>query len=172
MMNRFVLLKIMVLSSLIIGVFNLAACGGGSSATHSNTPVTVKLASKDTNGVPSNNLIGLSVTLQLSPGVTIATDAGGSVMASELIPSGKTANNAAAIPPEMVVYKAATPGSGGSISFVLVSTDPSGFSTGEFASLTVIMPSGMVPSSALSVSEFKPIDTRAKAVQGLSLLIQ
>lgn len=148
----------------------LSACGGGGgAATNATTPtsksVAVKLASS---GTLTGKLSGLQVTVTLPVGVTAATDAGGAVLSSVVVPSGVTANNAT-IPATLTTYTAPTGTANGSLTFVLVSTLPAGFATGEFATATLAVAANSTPTaSAFFVTDFKPVDLFGNAVSGLT----
>ena len=149
----------------------VASCGGGggSVTTPSSSSVTFKLV---TSGSLTSNLAGMSVTIRLPVGVTVATDGSGIPLASVVTPSGMTAN-AASIPPSFMTYAAPTGSAPGSLNFVLASSAAPGFATGEFATVTVSVAHGSsAPSGTIATADFKPVDVLGNTVTGLTTTIQ
>lgn len=159
----------------IIVMFTLAACGGGGGSTGGSTSGsasstgTLKLVCS---GSLTKNLAGISITVPLPVGVTVATDAAGKVLSTAIVPSGITAN-AASIVPELTVYNAPSDSVAGSLAFVLVSSANAGFGAGEFASITVTVAAGASPpSGSIAAGSFKAVDISGANVSGLTAVIQ
>lgn len=154
---------------LIVITLALVACGDGSNGSAPSTTVARKLV---TSGTLTRNLSGVSVTVPLPPGVTIAVDGAGNVVSSAIVVSGVTAA-AASIPDGTISYTAPNGTTPGTVSFILVSSVQSGFGVGEFATMTFTVTAGAsVPQGVIAGSNFEPIDLLGSQVTGLTATLQ
>lgn len=141
----------------------ITACGGGSGgggittiqqddALNSAHSATLKLA---TSGSPSSNLAGIAITVILPDGVTPILNSDGTVAPSVVTISGVAVPGAVLAP----IYKPASGTTNGTLRFVLANSVPTGFSVGEFATLTLTVAPGFNPAlSDFTLSDFTPID--------------
>jgi hypothetical protein len=109
-------------------------------------------------------LAGLGVTIELPVGVSAATQSGGAVAATVVVPSGVSQN--ATVAP---VYHAAAGTVPGTLNFVLTSMAVNGFGAGEFATVTLVLSPGTVPlASDFKIISFSPVDLHGGSTTALS----
>lgn len=119
----------------IITLLFLSGCGGSGGGTPTVQPTIARVTLATQGTLPTGELSGIGVTLQLPPGVTPALAANGSVDSGVVRPSGVLANNASpAIPTDYIPANGATMGT---LTFVLACNPPDGFGIGEFATVTL-----------------------------------
>lgn len=141
--------------------------GGGSKVEPDPVPTTavVKLF---TEGVlpQGTSLAGVGITVSLPAGVTVQTDDAGKVVGGTVAGSGVTEGKAVFAEPD---YTPATDTAPAKLSFVLAGTDAAGFGTGEFATVTCVLATGAnPPATEFTLSDFRPVDLRGAAVEGLT----
>lgn len=136
---------IIYLSMLLI----FAGCGGGGGAQGVATQPTtavLKLYTLYKPGIPSppasQQIAGVTVRIHLPNGVTLKTDAGGTVSTGVVAASGVTAGKANITLP---VYTPATATAGATVSFNVVSSEANGFGIGEFATVNCEIAPGAFP---------------------------
>lgn len=139
----------------------LAGCGGGGQAPGDSRDATVILA---VTGVTSGTLVGaVSLTLQLPPGVSVATNSDGTTGKGVLVASGTTL--AAGVTP-LVEGDGANSGE-----LVVGVVSASGFQAGEFASVTLQVASGVAPAaSSFMVTSCKVYDSLGNLVPAAGVL--
>ncbi|GFO55258.1 hypothetical protein GMSM_22650 [Geomonas sp. Red276] len=143
----------------------IAGCGDDGGGGAQNRTATVKLGSA---GTVQSNLAGVSMTVAIPPGVSAATDDTGAVLATVVVPSGVTANEAT-VPPQLVIYQPATATAAGTLTFVLVGNSSAGFGPGEFAQLTLtVSPASDPAPEEFAVTGFSPVDIGGRMVSGLT----
>lgn len=164
----------------------LSGCGGsggGGTPTVQPTIARVTLATQGT--LPTGELSGIVVTLQLPPGVTPALAANGSVDSGVVKASGVLASSADPVIPTHYIPANGT--THGTLTFGLACQPPDGFGIGEFAAVTLNIAPGTTnfanldlnsaAGSPSSVSDFKvisssPIDLATSAeVSGISVTL-
>ena len=142
--------------------------GGGSKVEPAPVPTTavVKLYSEGvlTSGT---SLAGIGITVNLPAGVTVQMDDAGKVVGGAVAGSGVAEGKAVLAEPD---YTPATDTAPAKLSFVLAGTDAEGFGTGEFATVTCLVAAGANPQpTEFTLSDFRPIDLRGAAVEGLTV---
>jgi len=149
----------------IAALITLAACGGGGGGTTpppAQTTAVLKIGTQGTLGA-GVSLFGVGVTVTLPPGVTVATDGSGNVGASVAVVSGVASGGSVAPP----VYTPAT-----RTLKLVVAAGGTGFGTGEFVTVTCILPPGNTLQasdfSATILSNLEPADQLLNPVAGLS----
>ncbi|MGB9081239.1 MAG: hypothetical protein WCD00_08060 [Desulfuromonadaceae bacterium] len=137
---------------IIITVLLLSGCGGGGGGggTPSVQPTIARVTLATQGTLPTGELSGIGVTLQLPAGVTPALAANGSVDSSVVKASGVLANNADLVIP--TYYTPATGTTPGTLVFVLASQPPNGFGIGEFATITLNIAPGATNFSTLNLN--------------------
>lgn len=128
----------------IATVITLAACGGGgggdTTPAPAKTTAVLKIGTQGTLGA-GVSLYGVGVAVTFPQGVTVATDSGGNVGGSVAIVSGVASGGNIAPP----VYTPAN-----RTLKLVVAAGGTGFSTGEFVTVTCILPAG----NTLQASDF------------------
>lgn len=163
--------KTMKLYIILATLITLAGCGGGGGGGGTNPPApptakttaVLKIGTQGTLPAGVTGLSGVGVTVTLPPGVTVATDGSGNVGASVAIVSGVAAGGSITPP----VY---TPAS--RTLRLVVAAGSSLFGSGEFVTVTCILPAG----NTLSASDFpigilsnlQPADQLLAPVSGLA----
>jgi len=149
----------------IAALITLAACGGGGGGTTpppAQTTAVLKIGTQGTLGA-GVSLLGVGVTVTLPPGVTVATDGSGNVGASVAVVSGVASGGSVAPP----VYTPAT-----RTLKLVVAAGGTGFGTGEFVTVTCILPPGNTLQAsdfpATILSNLEPADQLLNPVAGLS----
>lgn len=170
------MIRLMKQVVVIAGALALFGCGGGGGGTAGeggkttvNVPVTSAVLKLSTEGsLPSGtSLAGIGITVNLPPGLTVKTDSSGKVEAGSVAGSGVTAGKAMTAEPDYTPPTANVPGK---LTLVLASTEPQGFGTGEFATVTCDVAAGTTPKATdFTLSGFSPVDLRGAAVSGLSV---
>lgn len=141
------------LVALLSLIFLLTGCGGGGGggAEAPQTPVagsSVVIASAGA----ATTLYGVEFTLQLPPGVTLATPGGGTLAAGAMVPSGGAAGTDVTL---NAYYDTAVSPQTVKVSLV----KPSGFPVGRFLTVTPVLAQGtdLVP-AAFAITGFKAWD--------------
>ncbi|MBU5612948.1 hypothetical protein [Geomonas azotofigens] len=129
------------------------------------TSAVVTLATQGS--LPQGSAIaGLAVTVGLPPGVTVATDANGGVAAGVVTGSGQVTAATTVTLTTLIPSTSTTPGS---LRVVLASSEPAGFTTGEFAKIHCGISEGSFPKATeFSTSDFRAVDLRGTTITGLS----
>jgi hypothetical protein len=133
----------------------LAACGGGGGSgdggsapapavPSTKTTAVLKIGTQGTLGA-GVSLYGVGVIVTLPAGVTVATDSSGNVASSVAVVSG-VASGGSIAPPG---YTPATATAKATLKLVVAAAG-SGFGTGEFVTVTCILPAG----NSLQESDF------------------
>jgi hypothetical protein len=159
---------------LILAITLLAACGGGGGgggaapivqpATVQPTTATLELATSGTL-TTGTSLAGIGISVILPAGVTVKTNADGSVSTGVVTVSGVAAPGALTPP----VYTLANGTAPAKVTFVIASNAPAGFGTGEFTTVVCGITAGSNPKTTdFSLTDFKPIDLNGAAVNGLT----
>ncbi|GAW65982.1 lipoprotein [Geoanaerobacter pelophilus] len=132
----------------------LTGCGGGGGVEAPQAPVAGSSIVIETAGA-ATTLYGVEFTLQLPPGVTLATPGGGTLAAGVMVPSGGAAGADAGL---SVFYDTGAAPQTVKVSLV----KPSGFPVGRFLSVTLVLAQGttLVP-AAFVISGFKAWDDLA-----------
>jgi len=130
----------------------LAACGGGGGSSTStpapaapaNATAVLKIGTQGTlaSGV---SLYGVGIVVTLPAGVTVATDSNGAVKSSVAVVSGVASGGSIATP----VYTPATATANATLRLIVAAAG-SGFGTGEFVTVTCLLPTGV----SLQASDF------------------
>jgi hypothetical protein len=95
--------------------------------------------------------------------VTVTADGTGKVDAGNLAASGDAAGGSVVVTGQ---YTPATSSASGKVKIIVIKT--TGFSSGEFATLTCDLANGVAPNPAdFSLSDFKPVDQNGAAIDGL-----
>jgi len=148
----------------------LAACGeGGGGASDPAPAKTTAVLKIGTQGAltPGVSLYGVGVTVTLPAGVTVATDGSGNVASSAAVVSGVASGGSIATP----VYTPATATAKATLKLIVAAAG-SGFATGEFVTVTCMLPAG----NSLQESDFpvtllsnlEPADQFLAPVSGLT----
>jgi len=153
---------------ILIITISLVACGGGgggsgeSTTTSAKTTAVLKIGTQGALG-PGVSLYGVGIAVTLPTGVTVATDSSGNVGASVAIVSGVASGGTIAPP----VYTPAT-----RTLKLVVAAGGTGFGTGEFVTVTCILPAGnTLQASDFTIailSDLEPADQLLAPVIGLS----
>jgi len=151
-----------------------AGCGGGggSSAPPPTTAPTKAILTLSSQGTlaPGISMSGIGVTVNFPPGVTVKTDSNGAVSTGVVVPSGVVDPNQSIISPP--VYTPASSTALGELGFTLASSQPAGFSTGEFVTINCDITPGASPKPTdFTITEFSPVDLDGVAISGLSGVI-
>jgi hypothetical protein len=140
----------------------LAACGGGgdgASAVNGKAVATMKSATLTALGI-----YGLDITVGFPNGVTVATNADGSVASGVVSISGQQGPNASVA---VGKYTPATPTARGSLRFLLV--NPSGFTAQELVKVNLDITTGFSPTAvAFTVDSLVASDKDGNIIPGLT----
>jgi hypothetical protein len=154
-------MKKRMLSAMIgaLVAITLAGCGGGGSGGDGGAPVVTSHGAQllfRTEGVlPTGNMSGIGVTLELPATVSVKKSSSGMVDAGVVSLSGVTAGKASLLTP---VYTAASGSVAATLSFVLSSSDAAGFGVGEFAKVTLDVPGALPVAADFKIKSFSPVD--------------
>lgn len=129
------------------------------------TKATVTLAAQGS--LPQGTAIaGIGITVNLPPGVTVATDGSGAAAAGVITGYGQTTSTTITTVSSVVP---ATATAAGTLRMILASTDPAGFTVGQFARINCDISVGSYPKAAdFSTTDFSAVDLKGVAITGLS----
>jgi len=158
-------LKHLLHAFFFLAVSLLTACGGGGGDTTAQpTTATLKLSTSGTLA-SGTSLAGIGISVVLPSGVTVKTNADGSVASGKVVVSGVAAPGSFAPP----IYTPANGTTPAKLSFVMVSNASAGFGTGEFATVVCDIAAGSDPKTTdFTLADFKPVDLKGAAVSGLT----
>jgi hypothetical protein len=158
--------KLILFYGLMCGLLAITACGGGGGSVSAPQPTTVTFRLSTSGTLPhGTSLAGIAIVVILPAGVTVETNADGSV-------SGVVARVTGVAAPGTVLTPLYTPASSaapGKLAIALASNNAAGFATGEFAMITCNISSGISPNVAdFVLTDFKPFDLNGTTVNGLT----
>lgn len=152
---------------LISAIGMLAACGGGGGGGTSVAQPSAAILKLSTSGALNQGtaLAGIEISVILPAGVTLTTNADGSVAAGVVTVSGVAAPGILTPP----IYTPAGGTAPGELTFVVASDAPAGFGTGEFATVRCDIDAGSSPvANDFTPVEFKPVDMNGAMVGGMT----
>lgn len=125
----------------VITLLFLAGCGGSGGGASGAQPTVVRVTLATQGVLPTGDLSGIGVTLQLPAGVTPTLTASGAVDSSVVEANGVLSKDSSL---SATVYTPATSTTPGTLVLVLASKPPNGFGLGEFATVTLNIAAGSV----------------------------
>ena len=141
---------------------------GHASLTVTPTVAIIKISTAGTLS-PGTSISGIGVTITNKNGVTVKTNASGYPLSTVVVASGLTSGNASVV---AIPYVQPTASSVGKLDFVITSSQPNGFSIGEFVTVTYDIAAGTFPVAGdFVVTEIKPLDLNSAAIAGLTATI-